>query len=77
MQEMALQEISNMKSADYPRNLLSIDDLDDCFLDVVEWAISYKMDEEAQRDFKPLDGMAIGSICCRPGRAPAGCTERQ
>ena len=66
MQEMALQEISNMKSADYPRNLLSIDDLDDCFLDVVEWAISYKMDEEAQRDFKPLDGMAIGSIYEKP-----------
>jgi hypothetical protein len=44
MQEMVLQEILNMKSADYPRNLLSIDDLDDCFQDVVKWAISYKMD---------------------------------
>jgi ornithine carbamoyltransferase len=66
MQEMVLQEILNMKSADYPRNLLSIDDLDDCFQDVVKWAISYKMDEEAQRDFKPLDGMAIGSIYEKP-----------
>ena len=55
-----------MKSADYPRNLLSIDDFDDCFSDVVKWAISYKMDEEAQRDFKPLDGMAIGSIYEKP-----------
>ena len=66
MQETALQEISNMKSANYSRNLLSIDDFEDCFSDVVEWAISYKMDEEGQRDFKPLDGMAIGSIYEKP-----------
>ena len=51
-----------MKSVEYPRNLLSIDDLEDCFSDVVKWAISYKMDEEAQRDFKPLDGMGGTSI---------------
>ena len=55
-----------MKSANYSRNLLSIDDFEDCFSDVVEWAISYKMDEEGQRDFKPLDGMAIGSIYEKP-----------
>ena len=55
-----------MRSADYPRNLLSIDDLEDCFSDVINWAISFKMDEEAQRDFKPLDGMSVGSIYEKP-----------
>ena len=55
-----------MRSADYPRNLLSIDVLEDCFSDVINWAISYKMDEEAQRDFKPLDGMSVGSIYEKP-----------
>ncbi|DAC33845.1 MAG TPA: ornithine carbamoyltransferase [Candidatus Thalassarchaeaceae archaeon] len=48
------------------RDLLAIDDLVDDLPDIIEWAIRYKNDTEFNQDFKPLDGMSIGSIYEKP-----------
>ena len=48
------------------QNLLAIDDLIDDLDDIINWAIKYKNDESIHQDFKPLDGMAIGSIYEKP-----------
>jgi ornithine carbamoyltransferase len=47
-------------------NLLAIDDIADDFKAVLEWAIAFKNDEDFSYDFKPLDGMSIGSIYEKP-----------
>ena len=44
------------------RNLMAIDDLGDELGDIIDWAIAFKHGGEFSRDFKPLDGMSIGSI---------------
>ena len=47
---------------DEKRDLLSIDDLEDSFSDIIEWALTFKSDTNSHIDFQPLAGMAIGSI---------------
>ena len=48
------------------KNLLAIDDLVDDLDDIINWAIRYKNDVSIHQDFKPLDGMSIGSIYEKP-----------
>tara|TARA_B100000214_G_scaffold125152_1_gene88919 strand:+ start:398 stop:1357 length:960 start_codon:yes stop_codon:yes gene_type:complete len=47
-------------------DLLAIDDLAEVLPKLIDWAIRIKNDEEAIFDFKPLDGMTIGSIYEKP-----------
>tara|TARA_Y100000768_G_scaffold83852_1_gene59915 strand:- start:2836 stop:3795 length:960 start_codon:yes stop_codon:yes gene_type:complete len=47
-------------------DLLAIDDLAEVLPKLIDWAIRIKNDEEALFDFKPLDGMTIGSIYEKP-----------
>ena len=47
-------------------HLLSIDDVADDFAVILRWAIALKQDTEFSEDFKPLDGMSIGSIYEKP-----------
>ena len=51
---------------DEKRDLLSIDDLEDSFSDIIEWALTFKSDTNSHLDFQPLAGMAIGSIYEKP-----------
>ena len=55
-----------MRGSDSKIDLLAIDDLSDRLSEIIDWAIRIKNDEEALYDFKPLDGMAIGSIYEKP-----------
>ena len=55
-----------MRGSDSKIDLLAIDDLSDRLTEIIDWAIRIKNDEEALYDFKPLDGMAIGSIYEKP-----------
>ena len=55
-----------MRGSDTKIDLLAIDDLSDRLSEIIDWAIRIKNDEEALYDFKPLDGMAIGSIYEKP-----------
>ena len=48
------------------KNLLAIDDLLDDLDSIINWAIRYKNDVSIHQDFKPLDGMSIGSIYEKP-----------
>ena len=48
------------------KDLLAIDDLIDDLDEIIDWAIKYKNDESIHQDFKPLDGMSIGSIYEKP-----------
>ena len=48
------------------KHLLAIDDLIDDLDDIINWAIKYKNDESIHQDFKPLEGMSIGSIYGKP-----------
>ena len=66
MPRMGLQEISSMKESDQKTDLLAIDDLADRLPQLIDWAIRIKNDEEALFDFKPLEGMTIGSIYEKP-----------
>ena len=52
--------------SDIKRDLLSIDDFDGELAGIIEWAIRYKNDEGFADDFRPLDGMSIGSIYEKP-----------
>ena len=47
-------------------NLLAIDDLAEDFEDILEWAITFKGDQDVAPSFTPLDGIAIGSIYEKP-----------
>ena len=55
-----------MRGSDAKIDLLAIDDLSDRLSEIIDWAIRIKNDEEALYDFKPLDGMTIGSIYEKP-----------
>tara|TARA_Y100000588_G_scaffold381081_1_gene466068 strand:- start:6064 stop:7023 length:960 start_codon:yes stop_codon:yes gene_type:complete len=55
-----------MKESDQKTDLLAIDDLADRLPQLIDWAIRIKNDEEALFDFKPLEGMTIGSIYEKP-----------
>ncbi len=66
MPRMGLQEISSMKESESKTDLLAIDDLMDRLPQLIDWAIRIKNDEEALFDFKPLEGMTIGSIYEKP-----------
>ena len=54
-----------MKDTEAPK-LLAIDDVDENLRELIDWAIRIKNDDEALFDFKPLDGMSIGSIYEKP-----------
>lgn len=51
-------------------HLLAIDDIEDDFADILQWAIEFKRQwksgDEIAMDFLPLDGMTIGSIYEKP-----------
>ena len=66
MLRMVLQEILSMRGNEMKSDLLAIDDLSDRLSEIIDWAIRIKNDEEALYDFKPLDGMSIGSIYEKP-----------
>ena len=66
MQRTDSQEILNMKDNKEKFDLLAIDDLAEVLPKLIDWAIRIKNDEEALFDFKPLDGMTIGSIYEKP-----------
>ena len=66
MLRMGLQEILNMRGSDSKIDLLAIDDLSGRLSEIIDWAIRIKNDEEARYDFKPLDGMTVGSIYEKP-----------
>tara|TARA_B100000959_G_C14941929_1_gene608201 strand:+ start:914 stop:1873 length:960 start_codon:yes stop_codon:yes gene_type:complete len=55
-----------MRGNEMKSDLLAIDDLSDRLSEIIDWAIRIKNDEEALYDFKPLDGMSIGSIYEKP-----------
>lgn len=52
--------------SDIKRDLLSIDDFDGELSGIIDWAIRYKNDDGFADDFRPLDGMSIGSIYEKP-----------
>ena len=66
MQRTDSQEILNMNDNKEKIDLLAIDDLAEVLPKLIDWAIRIKNDEEALFDFKPLDGMTIGSIYEKP-----------
>ncbi len=66
MQRTDSQEILNMNDNKEKIDLLAIDDLAEVLPKLIDWAIRIKNDEEAIFDFKPLDGMTIGSIYEKP-----------
>ena len=66
MQRTDSQEILNMNDNKEKFDLLAIDDLAEVLPKLIDWAIRIKNDEEALFDFKPLDGMTIGSIYEKP-----------
>ncbi|MBT4060203.1 MAG: ornithine carbamoyltransferase [Euryarchaeota archaeon] len=47
-------------------NLLAIDDISEDFAEILEWAITFKGDQEVAPSFTPLDGMSVGSIYEKP-----------
>jgi len=53
-------------SGDEKRDLMAIDDLGGDLADIIDWAIAFKHGGEITQDFKPLDGMSIGSIYEKP-----------
>ena len=55
-----------MRGSDSKIDLLAIDDLSGRLSEIIDWAIRIKNDEEAGYDFKPLDGMTVGSIYEKP-----------
>ena len=66
MPKMDLQGILIMKGNEEKKDILAIDDISENLSDIIDWAIRIKNDEEALYDFKPLDGMSIGSIYEKP-----------
>jgi len=66
MQRTDSQGILNMKDNKNKLDLLAVDDLVGVLPKLIDWAIRIKNDEEALFDFKPLDGMTIGSIYEKP-----------
>jgi ornithine carbamoyltransferase len=66
MPRMDLQETLSMKDNEVKSDLLAIDDLSERLSEIIDWAIRIKNDEEALFDFKPLEGMSVGSIYEKP-----------
>tara|TARA_B100000029_G_scaffold138243_1_gene133201 strand:+ start:3240 stop:4196 length:957 start_codon:yes stop_codon:yes gene_type:complete len=48
------------------RDLMAIDDLGEDLEGIIDWAIAFKHGGQITQDFKPLDGMSIGSIYEKP-----------
>jgi ornithine carbamoyltransferase len=48
------------------RHLLAIDDVAEEFESIIDWAIAFKHDSDVAPDFKPFDGLSIGSIYEKP-----------
>nr|AIF19108.1 ornithine carbamoyltransferase (OTC, argF, argI) [uncultured marine group II/III euryarchaeote KM3_85_D06] len=48
------------------RHLLAIDDVAEEFESIIDWAIAFKHDTDVAPDFKPFDGLSIGSIYEKP-----------
>jgi len=55
-----------MKGNKSKSNLLSIDDMAEKLPEIIDWAIRIKNDDDALFDFKPLEGMTVGSIYEKP-----------
>lgn len=56
----------SMKDNEGKIDLLAIDDLGEKLPALIDWGIRIKNDDEALFDFKPLEGMSIGSIYEKP-----------
>ena len=52
--------------SDNKSDLLAIDDFSSELAEIIEWAIRFKNDDGFADDFKPLEGMSIGSIYEKP-----------
>jgi len=48
------------------RDLMAIDDFTEDLPEIIKWAINLKNDNEISENFKPLEGMTIGSIYEKP-----------
>ena len=48
------------------RDLMAIDDFTEDLPEIIKWAINLKNDTEISENFKPLEGMTIGSIYEKP-----------
>ena len=48
------------------RDLMAIDDFKEDLPEIINWAINLKNDDEISEEFKPLEGMTIGSIYEKP-----------
>ena len=55
-----------MSEADEKTDLMAIDDVGDELSEIIDWAIAFKHGGDLSSDFKPLDGMSIGSIYEKP-----------
>jgi len=55
-----------MSEAEAKSGLMAIDDVSDELADIIDWAIAFKHGGDFNFDFKPLDGMSIGSIYEKP-----------
>ena len=56
----------SMSEAEAKSDLIAIDDVNDELADIIDWAIAFKHGGDINYDFKPLDGMSIGSIYEKP-----------
>ena len=66
MPETDSQGTLSMKDNEGKIDLLAIDDLTEKLPALIDWGIRIKNDDEAIFDFKPLEGMSIGSIYEKP-----------
>ena len=55
-----------MSDSDSKRDLMAIDDVGDELAGLIDWGIDFKHGSDINYDFKPLDGMSIGSIYEKP-----------
>ena len=55
-----------MSDSDSKRDLMAIDDVSDELAGLIDWGIDFKHGSDINYDFKPLDGMSIGSIYEKP-----------
>ena len=55
-----------MRGSDSKRDLMAIDDVSEELADLIAWAIDFKHGGDINYEFKPLDGMSIGSIYEKP-----------
>ena len=51
-----------MSEAEAKSSLMAIDDISDELAAIIDWAIAFKHGGDFNLDFKPLEGMSIGSI---------------